>query len=150
MSSNLSYWVNITVTPNQYKPRVNKWHRLWLNTSVLNCQCLTIQQLLNIESMCLNVKNNSMFEICNVCRKSSGHACHNDTKHRAKSGFLILTVMVGRMAMVMIFGLMVRRMVTVVIERYIHISTWEPNWLRHLEVPSLSHRVLQRHSDTSF
>ena len=33
-------------------------------------------------------------------RKSSGHACHNDTKHRAKSSFLILTVMVGRMAMV--------------------------------------------------
>ena len=29
------------------------------------------------------------------------------------------------MAMVMIFGLMVRRMVTVVIERYIHISAWE-------------------------
>ena len=59
-------------------------------------------------------------------RKSYGHACHNDTKHRAKSSFLILTVMVGRMAMVMIFGLMVRRMVTMVIERYIHISTWEP------------------------
>ena len=39
---------------------------------------------------------------------------------------MILKVMVERVAMVMIFGLMVRRMVTMVIERYIHISTWEP------------------------
>ena len=59
-------------------------------------------------------------------RKSFGQAYHNDTKPRAKGSVLILTVMVGRVAMVMIFGLMVRRMVTMVIERYIHISTWEP------------------------